>query len=167
MEKIIFEDLPSTNTPINANNLNQLQNNVENAIPQTLNENSTSTTDTYSVNYINNHFGVYTLWTGDIVPTELNLAFGDGFQGDNRPYNFKFCFARFRVYGYEWWFPFQGGVYAEARSHSAYWGLDSSKNAYLTFTFGGYSGFNFEVKETNGIALSDIHLLEIIGIRRI
>lgn len=32
MEKIIFEDLPSTNTPINANNLNQLQNNIENEI---------------------------------------------------------------------------------------------------------------------------------------
>lgn len=32
MEKINFENLPSTNTPINANNLNQLQNNVEEAI---------------------------------------------------------------------------------------------------------------------------------------
>ena len=30
MEKIIFENLPSTNTPINASNLNQLQTNVEN-----------------------------------------------------------------------------------------------------------------------------------------
>ena len=30
MEKINFENLPSTNTPINANNLNQLQTNVEN-----------------------------------------------------------------------------------------------------------------------------------------
>lgn len=29
MEKINFENLPSTNTPINAENLNQLQNNVE------------------------------------------------------------------------------------------------------------------------------------------
>lgn len=32
MEKIIFEDLPSTNTPINATNLNLLQTNVETAI---------------------------------------------------------------------------------------------------------------------------------------
>ena len=32
MEKIIFEDLPSTKTPLNAENLNQLQTNVENAI---------------------------------------------------------------------------------------------------------------------------------------
>ena len=32
MEKIIFEDLPSTKTPLNADNLNQIQENVENAI---------------------------------------------------------------------------------------------------------------------------------------
>lgn len=32
MNKINFENLPSTNTPLNANNLNQLQTNVENAI---------------------------------------------------------------------------------------------------------------------------------------
>lgn len=32
MEKIIFEDLPSTNTPINSTNLNQLQDNIENNI---------------------------------------------------------------------------------------------------------------------------------------
>lgn len=34
MEKIIFEDLPSTNTPLNADNLNQIQENVENAIEE-------------------------------------------------------------------------------------------------------------------------------------
>lgn len=32
MKKIIFEDLPSTKTPLNAENLNQIQENVENAI---------------------------------------------------------------------------------------------------------------------------------------
>lgn len=32
MEKIIFEDLPSTNTPLNAETLNQLQENIENAL---------------------------------------------------------------------------------------------------------------------------------------
>lgn len=32
LEKIIFEDLPSTNTPINATNLNKMQSNIENAI---------------------------------------------------------------------------------------------------------------------------------------
>ena len=32
MNKVIFEDLPSTNTPINASNLNLVQNNIENEI---------------------------------------------------------------------------------------------------------------------------------------
>lgn len=32
MEKINFENLPSTNTPINATNLNTMQNNIENGI---------------------------------------------------------------------------------------------------------------------------------------
>lgn len=34
MNKINFENLPSTNTPINATNLNQLQTNIENAITE-------------------------------------------------------------------------------------------------------------------------------------
>lgn len=34
MEKINFESLPSTNTPINAENLNKIQDNVEKAIPE-------------------------------------------------------------------------------------------------------------------------------------
>lgn len=32
MQKITFENAPSTNTPINATNLNQMQTNIENAI---------------------------------------------------------------------------------------------------------------------------------------
>ena len=35
MEKIIFEDLPSTKTPLNAENLNKIQENVETAINET------------------------------------------------------------------------------------------------------------------------------------
>lgn len=38
MDKINFQDLPNTTTPINATNLNQLQTNVENAIEQTNDE---------------------------------------------------------------------------------------------------------------------------------
>lgn len=121
----------------------------------------------YSANYSNNHFGVYTLWSGDIVPTAYNLGFGAEFPANKRAYDFHFCLARFRIYGLEWWFPFKAGVYAEGRNHSGYWGLDSSKNAHLTFYYGGYGGFNYQVKETKGIALSDIHLLEIIGIGKI
>lgn len=36
MDKINFENLPSTNTPISAENLNQLQENIENAILTTM-----------------------------------------------------------------------------------------------------------------------------------
>lgn len=32
MEKINFQDLPSTNTPINASNLNQMQDNIEDSL---------------------------------------------------------------------------------------------------------------------------------------
>jgi hypothetical protein len=35
MKKIIFEDLPSTKTPLNATNLNQIQTNIETAIDET------------------------------------------------------------------------------------------------------------------------------------
>lgn len=60
MEKIIFEDLPSTNTPINANNLNTVQDNVERALENTggagnlkialgLDQDTYDSTATYSV----------------------------------------------------------------------------------------------------------------------
>lgn len=38
MEKIIFEDLPSTKTPLNAENLNKIQNNTEKAINELKND---------------------------------------------------------------------------------------------------------------------------------
>ena len=43
MEKIVFENLPSTKTPINAKNLNQIQNNAENAITEVDNKFNYST----------------------------------------------------------------------------------------------------------------------------
>lgn len=43
MEKIIFEDLPSTETPLNAENLNQIQTNMENAINEVNNKFNYST----------------------------------------------------------------------------------------------------------------------------
>ena len=43
MEKIIFEDLPSTNTPLNASNLNKIQENVENNINEINNKFNYST----------------------------------------------------------------------------------------------------------------------------
>lgn len=51
MQKINFQNLPNTTTPINATNLNQMQNNMENAFKNTY---STSQSDGYSANYVNN-----------------------------------------------------------------------------------------------------------------
>lgn len=47
MNKINFENLPSTNTPLNAENLNAMQNNIENAINNILQSGTTN-----NVNYI-------------------------------------------------------------------------------------------------------------------
>lgn len=51
MQRIEFEDYPSTNTPIDANNLNDLQDNVEEAIDSTSNY---STNETVVGKWINN-----------------------------------------------------------------------------------------------------------------
>lgn len=50
MEKIQFKDLPNTDTPINATNLNAIQDNAEAMIKNAQNN---STTDTYSCDYLN------------------------------------------------------------------------------------------------------------------
>lgn len=50
MQKITFENLPSTNTPLNASNLNTLQSNVESAFNNTY---GTSQTEGYCQEYIN------------------------------------------------------------------------------------------------------------------
>ena len=47
MNKINFKNLPSTNTPLNAENLNAMQNNIENAINNILQSGTTN-----NVNYI-------------------------------------------------------------------------------------------------------------------
>lgn len=53
MQKIPFENLPSTDYPINDTNLNQLQNNVENAFKST---ETSSDSDSYNCNYLNQQF---------------------------------------------------------------------------------------------------------------
>lgn len=59
MQKITFENLPSTDTPINASNLNTLQDNVEDAIDSLMsNTYGTSQTEGYCQEYINNNVGV-------------------------------------------------------------------------------------------------------------
>lgn len=50
MGKIIFENLPSTNTPINANNLNAIQNNILDSLG--LNTNTYDSEKTYNTNDI-------------------------------------------------------------------------------------------------------------------
>lgn len=58
MDKINFTNYPNTDTPINADNLNLLQTNVENAIPTSANKYGSSQTDPYSQDYINTNVGV-------------------------------------------------------------------------------------------------------------
>lgn len=48
MNKINFENYPSTNTPVSADNLNLLQTNVENGIAQSISDLFVSSFDTYS-----------------------------------------------------------------------------------------------------------------------
>ena len=55
MDKINFQDLPNTSTPINSNNLNQMQTNIENAITKNIicarnaSENITTTAESQEV----------------------------------------------------------------------------------------------------------------------
>lgn len=53
MEKIIFEDLPSTKTPLNAENLNQIQINAQNSINEVDNKFNYSTEEQLIGTWIN------------------------------------------------------------------------------------------------------------------
>ena len=69
MQKINFQDLPSTNTPINATNLNAIQTNVEGAMKNTY---TSSTTDTYNCDYQNKAFGGTILWTNSDLSQNMS-----------------------------------------------------------------------------------------------
>lgn len=140
---------------------------LENLINEKIkNSNSTSTTDSYSCNYANNNFLSRTLWSGDIVPTALNNSVGDSFSSESlRPYQYKICYARFNIDGTYFLLPFRATDYAVGTTHCGYWCISSSTNAYLTFFYGGYGSFSFQVKEIHGKTLSQVHLYEIIGIK--
>ena len=71
MEKLNFEDLPSTKTPINATNLNLVQDYMENSFK---NEKTTSTQDTYSCNYINDVIPTMETGTVKLTGTSNNWA---------------------------------------------------------------------------------------------
>ena len=69
MQKITFEDLPSTNTPLSANNLNTMQSNIETAINGKVVDSLTgsSTTEAPSVHAVNGGLSdlVKNVLTGD------------------------------------------------------------------------------------------------------
>lgn len=79
MTKITFEDLPSTNTPLNANNLNTLQDNVEDAInnitielDDTVSTSSTNGVENQAItNYVNNEISD----TKDYVDTKVQEVY--------------------------------------------------------------------------------------------
>lgn len=83
MEKINFENLPSTNTPINATNLNTMQNNIENGIndvAQTLEPVSINLT--FNEEYVyNTDLEYYCLKIGKVVFLNIRIiAFKKGFE---------------------------------------------------------------------------------------
>lgn len=104
MNKINFEDLPSTNTPLSAQNLNTLQDNIDNAkveketgkglsandytnadkekvdnMPVAQNNYSTSTTNPYSANYANNTI-LGTVLYENTTGTTNNLTLSDNIE---------------------------------------------------------------------------------------
>ena len=71
MEKINFQDYPSTDTPINSTNLNTLQNNVENEINKI---SSYSTTETIVGKWINNKSIYRKVITGNSISSDVNTG---------------------------------------------------------------------------------------------
>ena len=75
MQKINFQNLPSTSTPLNATNLNQMQDNIENAIPEVVDSlSSNSTTKAPSVHAVNEKINTLTTYstTETIVGTWID-----------------------------------------------------------------------------------------------
>lgn len=73
MTKITFKDLPDTSTPLNASNLNTMQDNIEDAIPTLDNAVSTSSTNGVEnqaiTNYVNNRSPLIDIGETDTVTT--------------------------------------------------------------------------------------------------
>lgn len=64
MQKINFKNLPDTSTPLNASTLNQMQDNIENAIPTIVDSLSgSSTTDAPSVHAVNDKINSLTAYS--------------------------------------------------------------------------------------------------------
>ena len=73
MQKINFQNLPNTTTPVNATNLNQLQTNVENAINDVIDSGSNT-----NGNYIKYDDGTLICWnevTTSVAMTDASAGF--------------------------------------------------------------------------------------------
>lgn len=106
------------------------------------------------------------IWTGDVTPTAVNESvYVDIENSSNRPYNFSVCFARVKIDSENILIPFTGWTYAQSIGFTAYWGIDSTTNAYLWLSYGGYGRINFQVKNISGKTLDKVHLLEIFAIK--
>lgn len=106
------------------------------------------------------------LWSGDLIPTAIDTDIGDNFAtSDLRPYNYKFCYAKFSIDGTYYLLPFEPNGYGVSATYCGFWCIDSSTNAYLRFYYGGYGSFNFRVKQINNKTINQVHLYEIVGIK--
>ena len=85
MIKITFEDLPSTNTPLSANNLNTMQNNIEDSI-DTKQDTLVSGTNIKTINN-NSILGSGNIMVGGSTPTGSVMMFG----GATAPDGYLLC----------------------------------------------------------------------------
>lgn len=107
-----------------------------------------------------------TIWSGDVTPTAVNENVNiDIANANNRPYHFSVCYARVKIDSENILIPFTGWTYAQSIYFTAYWGINSTTNAYLWLAYGGYGRIYFQVKSISGKTLDKVHLVEIFGIR--
>lgn len=107
-----------------------------------------------------------TIWSGDVTPTAVNENVNiDIADANNRPYHFSVCYARVKIDSENILIPFTGRTYAQSICFTAYWGIDSTTNAYLWLSYGGYGRICFQVKNLSGKTLDRVHLVEIFGIK--
>lgn len=141
MALITFEDLPSANTPLNAANLNN------------------------NFNELNNKLAVTTLWEGDVSPTALDSSVSiTTFSDFNlRPYNYSICCAIGNINSVEFAIPFIAKA-ATSKVYSVYADRGDA-NACVEVTFNGYAAMSMIVKSITGTTVNKIHITKIVGIK--
>ena len=88
MEKINFEDLPSTDTPINSTNLNLLQTNVENSINDIIEDKSLTENGYQKIGDLIIQWGNYQI---DVTATQVDKII-------TFPKSFSSCFTAIAVF---------------------------------------------------------------------